>query len=102
VPQVETGKGEDALDRRPQLGAALKAAKAARAPVMVAKLDQAPITVVRLNPERDSIQVCLASRCDAPPLRSGGLRCDDGRRESIGMFIERITECECSSAYSPR
>jgi DNA invertase Pin-like site-specific DNA recombinase len=38
--EVETGKGSDALDRRPQLVAALKAAKAAKAPVVVAKLDR--------------------------------------------------------------
>lgn len=38
--EVETGKGADALDRRPQLAAALKAAKKARAPVVVAKLDR--------------------------------------------------------------
>jgi DNA invertase Pin-like site-specific DNA recombinase len=36
--EVETGKGADALDRRPQLTAALKAAKKAKAPIVVAKL----------------------------------------------------------------
>jgi DNA invertase Pin-like site-specific DNA recombinase len=38
--EVETGKGADALDRRPQLKAALKAAKKARCEVAVAKLDR--------------------------------------------------------------
>src|SRR5215831_2497029 len=38
--EVETGKGHDALDRRPQLAAALKAAKQASAAVCVAKLDR--------------------------------------------------------------
>jgi DNA invertase Pin-like site-specific DNA recombinase len=38
--EVETGKGADALDRRPQLAAALKAAKKAKAPIIVAKLDR--------------------------------------------------------------
>ena len=37
---METGKGSDALDRRPQLSAALKAAKKLKAPVAVAKLDR--------------------------------------------------------------
>jgi DNA invertase Pin-like site-specific DNA recombinase len=37
---TETGKGSDALERRPGLAAALKAARAARAPVIVAKLDR--------------------------------------------------------------
>src|SRR6202790_2926231 len=38
--EVETGKGSDALDRRPQLKAALAAAKKLRCPVAVAKLDR--------------------------------------------------------------
>jgi DNA invertase Pin-like site-specific DNA recombinase len=37
---VETGKGADALDRRPQLSAALKAARQHKAPIIVAKLDR--------------------------------------------------------------
>ena len=36
--EVETGKGCDAIDRRPQLAAALAAARKAKAPVVVAKL----------------------------------------------------------------
>src|SRR3954451_11430087 len=38
--EVETGKGGDALDRRPQLAAALRRPKAERCPVVVAKLDR--------------------------------------------------------------
>jgi DNA invertase Pin-like site-specific DNA recombinase len=40
--EVETGKGADALDRRPKLAAALKAARKAgkNVPVLVAKLDR--------------------------------------------------------------
>lgn len=38
--EVETGKGCDALDRRPQLAAALAAARKAKAAVVVAKLDR--------------------------------------------------------------
>jgi DNA invertase Pin-like site-specific DNA recombinase len=38
--EVETGKGGDALDRRPQLAEALKLAKLHRAPIIVAKLDR--------------------------------------------------------------
>jgi DNA invertase Pin-like site-specific DNA recombinase len=38
--EIETGKGADALDRRPQLAAALKAAKKRKAPIVVAKLDR--------------------------------------------------------------
>lgn len=36
----ESGKGADALDRRPQLAAAIKAAKKASGPVIVSKLDR--------------------------------------------------------------
>src|SRR4051794_23970318 len=38
--EIETGKGSDALDRRLQLAAALKRAKAEKCPVIVAKLDR--------------------------------------------------------------
>src|SRR4051812_14648154 len=38
--EAETGKGSDALDRRPQLAAALAAAKAAKCCVLVSKLDR--------------------------------------------------------------
>ena len=38
--ETETGKGADALDRRPQLAAALAAARLAKCPVVVAKLDR--------------------------------------------------------------
>ena len=36
----ESGKGADALDRRPQLAAAIKAAKKAGGPIIVSKLDR--------------------------------------------------------------
>jgi DNA invertase Pin-like site-specific DNA recombinase len=38
--EAETGKGSDALDRRPKLAAALAAAKAAKCCVLVSKLDR--------------------------------------------------------------
>jgi DNA invertase Pin-like site-specific DNA recombinase len=38
--EVETGKGADALDRRPQLASALSEARRQRCPVAVAKLDR--------------------------------------------------------------
>jgi DNA invertase Pin-like site-specific DNA recombinase len=38
--EIETGKGADALDRRPQLSAALTAARKLKAPIIVAKLDR--------------------------------------------------------------
>jgi DNA invertase Pin-like site-specific DNA recombinase len=38
--EVETGKGADALDRRPELAAALARARKAKCPILVAKLDR--------------------------------------------------------------
>ena len=38
--EIETGKGADALDRRPHLSMALEAARKAKCPVVVAKLDR--------------------------------------------------------------
>jgi DNA invertase Pin-like site-specific DNA recombinase len=38
--EVETGKGADAIDRRPQLAAALATARQQKCPVLVAKLDR--------------------------------------------------------------
>ena len=38
--EVETGKGADALNKRPQLAAALKLAKKNKFPIIVAKLDR--------------------------------------------------------------
>ncbi|HEY6482947.1 MAG TPA: recombinase family protein, partial [Steroidobacteraceae bacterium] len=38
--EIETGSGADALERRPKLAEALKAARKAKSPVLVAKLDR--------------------------------------------------------------
>src|SRR3954469_24895883 len=38
--EIETGKGADALDRRPELAAALAQARKLRCPILVAKLDR--------------------------------------------------------------
>jgi DNA invertase Pin-like site-specific DNA recombinase len=38
--EIETGKGVDALDRRPQLAAALAQARKQKCPILVAKLDR--------------------------------------------------------------
>ena len=66
--EVETGKGCDALDRRPQLAAALAASRKAKAPVVVAKLcrlsrdvafvsglmaQRVPFIVTELGPDAD-------------------------------------------------
>lgn len=40
IEEVETGKGSDALDRRPQLASALATARREKCPVIVSKLDR--------------------------------------------------------------
>jgi DNA invertase Pin-like site-specific DNA recombinase len=74
--EAETGKGSDAPDRRPQLAAALAAARAARCPVIVAKLD-------RLSRDVAFIAGLMAQRvpfivaelgADADPLHAASLR----------------------------
>jgi DNA invertase Pin-like site-specific DNA recombinase len=74
--EIETGKGSDALDRRPQLKAALKAAKKAKCEVAVAKLDRLSRDVAfiaGLMSQRVPFIVCalgrnvIRSRCTSTP-----------------------------------
>jgi DNA invertase Pin-like site-specific DNA recombinase len=63
--EIETGKGSDALDRRPELKAALKAAKKAKCEVAVAKLDRLSRDVVfiaSLMAQRVPFIVCALGR----------------------------------------
>jgi DNA invertase Pin-like site-specific DNA recombinase len=55
--EVETGKGHDALERRPQLALALAKAKRLRGPILVAKLD-------RLSRDVAFISHLMASRVE--------------------------------------
>ena len=72
--EVETGKGSDALDRRPVLAAALAAAKVRKCPAAVAKLDRLsrdvafisrlmaekiPFLVAELGPDADPFMLHL-------------------------------------------
>jgi DNA invertase Pin-like site-specific DNA recombinase len=72
--EVETGKGADALDRRPQLAAALAQARKLSCPVLVAKLDRlsrdvhfvsgmmahrVPFVVGELGPDADAFMLHL-------------------------------------------
>jgi DNA invertase Pin-like site-specific DNA recombinase len=72
--EAETGKGADALDRRPQLAGALAAARAAKCPVIVSKLDRlsrdvafisglmaqrVPFIVAELGPDADPFMLHL-------------------------------------------
>jgi DNA invertase Pin-like site-specific DNA recombinase len=72
--EAETGKGADALDRRSELAAALAAARAAKCPVIVSKLDRlsrdvafisglmvqrVPFIVAELGPDADPFMLHL-------------------------------------------
>ena len=72
--EAETGKGADALERRPQLAAALATARLSRCPVIVAKLDRlsrdvafvaglmaqkVPFIVAELGPDADPFMLHL-------------------------------------------
>jgi DNA invertase Pin-like site-specific DNA recombinase len=68
--EVETGKGADALDRRPQLAAAPSAARSARCSVLVSKLDRLSRDVAfvsGLMAQRVSFMVAELGR-DADPF----------------------------------
>src|SRR3979490_1050913 len=68
--EIETGKGADALDRRPQLAAALAAARTVKCSVLVSKLD-------RLSP-----RFCFRVRADGP-ARAVHCRRAGPRRRSV-------------------
>jgi DNA invertase Pin-like site-specific DNA recombinase len=82
--EAETGKGADALDRRPQLAAALAAARTGKCSVLVSKLDRlsrdvafvaglmaqrVPFIVAELGRDADPFMLHLYA---AWPRRSGG------------------------------
>src|SRR3979411_722973 len=77
---IETGKGADALDRRPQLAAALAAAKRAKCSVLVSKLDRLSRDVAFIAGPDGSARAFhsrrIGRRCRsvyAAPLRQEGL-----------------------------
>lgn len=68
--EAETGKGSDALDRRPQLAAALAAARKAKCSIVVSKLDRLSrdvAFVAGLMAQRVPFMVAELGR-DADPL----------------------------------
>ena len=67
--EVETGKGNDAFDRRPQLAAALAAARVAKCPVLVAKLDRLSRDVAFISGlMAQRIPFIVAELADADPF----------------------------------
>lgn len=86
--EVETGKGSDALDRRPQLAAALAKAKTLRCPVVVAKLD-------RLSRDVAFIANLMAQRVPFIVAELGvdaDLSCSRRGDQQLGVF-RRLSPC---------
>lgn len=89
--KFESGKGADALDRRPELAAALAAAKAAKCSVVVAKLDRLSrdvAFVAGLMAQRVPFVVAELGR-DADPfmLHLYAALAEKERRTNQGRFI---------------
>jgi hypothetical protein len=98
--EVETGKGADALDRRPQLAAALAAGKTGKCPVIVAKLDRlwrdvafiaglmaqrVPFIVAELGADADPFMLLCApdsSTCNLLPIRELFSRLEVGQNRA--------------------
>ena len=87
--EAETGKGADALDRRPQLAAALAAARRHRGQVLVAKLD-------RLSRDVPFIAALMAQRmpflvaelgADVDPCKSAVVFDADQRRNILNTHV---------------
>ena len=76
--EVETGKGHDALDRRPQLAAALAHARRLKAPAVVAKLCRLG-EGTRPNQRTDKGGACC-SEAERPEARHCGQRRDCSSR----------------------
>ena len=121
--EVETGKGADALDRRPQLKAALKAAKQAKCEVAVAKLDRLSRDVAfisSLMAQRVPFIVCAlgrnvdpftlahlrrARRAGAPhdlTAHQGGPRGRQGARRCSGQSEARREPRSCGGQHQGR
>src|SRR5919206_122678 len=84
--EVETGKGSDALERRPQLAAALKKAKSDKCPVIVAKLDRLSHDVARdrSRPDRPAGADASGRRMDRYGREAGARPAGAGRGKLRG------------------
>ena len=91
--EVETGKGADALDRRPQLAAALATARREKCPVLVAKLD-------RLSRDVAFVAGLMAQQM---PIRSCCISTPHWPRRSVGKYRSEprsLSPLESSEAQS--
>ena len=118
--EVETGKGADALERRPQLSAALIAARKLKAPIVVAKLDRlsrdvhfisglmthrTPFIVAELGPDIDPFMLHIYA---AVAEKERGARSASGPADAprpprpAGKFSAASTPRACRTARTPR
>ena len=97
--EVETGKGSDALDRRPQLAAALAAARRRRCPVLIAKLDRLSRDVHFISGLMvQRVQFLVAEPGDAgrvrdPPHDRSQVRGQDRVRSGGHLYTNLVTVC---------
>src|SRR3954447_24323979 len=113
---IETGKGADALDRRPQLAAALAAAKKAKCSVLVSKLDRlsrdvafvaglmaqrVPFMVAELGREADPFMLHLYAALAEKERRLIGDR-TRGTRGPEGAGGQARQSAECVSGRCSR
>jgi Resolvase, N terminal domain len=117
--EIETGKGADALDRRPQLAAAIKAARKAKCAIVVSKLDRlsrdvhfisglmqqrVPFIVTELGADTEAAQSgwsCLGSRRSRQPCVSADWQWPEDAPRKLGEgFASRLPRqarsCEMS------
>ena len=117
--EVETGKGADALDRRPQLAAALEAARKAKCPVVVAKLDRlsrdvafisglmaqrVPFIVAELGAEADPFMLHLYAALAEKERRliSERTRAALAQRKAQGVRLGNPSNCVHAAALGRR
>lgn len=129
--EIETGKGADALERRPVLREALAQAKKAKASIVVAKLDRLSRDVAFISSLMASVfrssspswaATHLRCRCQESAAHdrradTGGVGCKEGAGRLAGQshqstrgFLERPSDpgrrprnasCDCCRAHAP-
>ena len=99
--EVETGKGADALERRPQLKAALKLAAVYRCPIIVAKLDRLSRDVAFISGLMAQRVPFIVAELARTPTRSCCTSTRPSPRRSATKISER-TKAALAAAQGPR
>ena len=117
--EVESGKGADALDKRPQLAAAMALAKKHKAPVVVAKLDRlsrdvafisglmvqkVPFIVTALGKDVDPFMLHIYAALAEQERRmisqrtKAGLAAAKARGKKLGTFGKKLAKRNATAA----